>query len=121
MYFFIVNFTYTSPWYEEESQCGTEWKGHPAIQKEPLQEPFSNFPRTTWSFDTHLLHKCQKPAMAVLKVFCLCFSPRTGSVVLGGLGIIMAVLMIVPPCLILESHEYYFNEYIREQKTYGGN
>ena len=28
--------------------------------------------------------------------------------------------MIVPPCLILESHEYYFNEYIREQKTYGG-
>ena len=40
--------------------------------------------------------------------------------VLGGLGIIMAVLMIVPPCLILESHEYYFNEYIREQKTYGG-
>merc|ERR1739846_51658 len=79
-----------------------------------------NFPRTTWSFDTHLLHKCQKPAMAVLKVFCLCFSPRTGSVVLGGLGIIMAVLMIVPPCLILESHEYYFNEFIREQKTYGG-
>ena len=54
------------------------------------------------------------------QVFCLCFSPRTGSVVLGGLGIIMAVLMIVPPCLILESHEYYFNEYIREQKTYGG-
>jgi len=58
--------------------------------------------------------------MAVLKVFCLCVSPRTGSVVLGGLGIIMAVLMIVPPCLILESHEYYFNEFIREQKTYGG-
>jgi len=58
--------------------------------------------------------------MAVLKVFCLCITPRTGSVVLGGLGIIMAVLMIVPPCLILESHEYYFNEFIREQKTYGG-
>jgi len=56
----------------------------------------------------------------VLKVFCLCITPRTGSVVLGGLGIIMAVLMIVPPCLILESHEYYFNEFIREQKTYGG-
>merc|ERR1712223_439386 len=80
------------------------------------------FPRTTtWSFDTHLKSLiCRKPAMAVLKVFCLCFSPRTGSVVLGGLGIIMAVLMIVPPCLILESHEYYFNEFIREQKTYGG-
>merc|ERR1712156_257484 len=80
------------------------------------------FPRTTtWSFDTHLKSLiCRKPAMAVLKVFCLCITPRTGSVVLGGLGIIMAVLMIVPPCLILESHEYYFNEFIREQKTYGG-
>merc|ERR1711899_247063 len=76
---------------------------------------------TTWSFDTHLKSLiCRKPAMAVLKVFCLCITPRTGSVVLGGLGIIMAVLMIVPPCLILESHEYYFNEFIREQKTYGG-
>ena len=84
--------------------------------------PFSIFPRTTtWSFDTHLKSLvCRKPAMAVLKVFCLCITPRTGSVVLGGLGIIMAVLMIVPPCLILESHEYYFNEFIREQKTYGG-
>merc|ERR1711988_788933 len=80
------------------------------------------FPRTTtWSFDTHLKSLiCRKPAMAVLKVFCLCITPRTGSVVLWGLGIIMAVLMIVPPCLILESHEYYFNEFIREQKTYGG-
>merc|ERR1712001_223993 len=76
---------------------------------------------TTWSFDTHLKSLiCRKPAMAVLKVFRLCITPRTGSVVLGGLGIIMAVLMIVPPCLILESHEYYFNEFIREQKTYGG-
>lgn len=28
--------------------------------------------------------------------------------------------MIVPPCLILESHDFYFNEYIRQQKSYGG-
>merc|ERR1712018_825112 len=58
--------------------------------------------------------------MTILKVFCFCFTPKTGSVVLGCMGIIMAVLLIVPPCLILESHEYYFNEFIKHQKVYGG-
>jgi len=30
----------------------------------------------------------------------------------------MSVMMIVPPCLILENHDFYFNEYIRVQKSY---
>merc|ERR1711981_146088 len=29
----------------------------------------------------------------------------------------MSVIMIVPPCLILENHDYYFNEYIRTQRS----
>ena len=58
--------------------------------------------------------------MTVLKVFCFCFTPKTGSVVLGCTGVILAVLLIVPPCLILESHEYYFSEFIKQQKAYGG-
>merc|ERR1712083_991428 len=56
--------------------------------------------------------------MAVLKVFCFCFTPRNASLVLGCTGIIMSVMMIVPPCLILENHDFYFNEYIRVQKSY---
>jgi len=56
--------------------------------------------------------------MAVLKVFCFCFTPRKASLVLGCTGIIMSVMMIVPPCLILENHDFYFNEYIRVQKSY---
>ena len=58
--------------------------------------------------------------MTILKSFCFCFTPKTGSVVLGCLGIIFAVLMIVPPCLILDNHDFYFSEYIRQQKSYGG-
>lgn len=58
--------------------------------------------------------------MTILKVFCFCFTPKTGSLVLGSLGVIFSILMIVPPCLILESHDFYFNEYIRQQKSYGG-
>jgi len=38
--------------------------------------------------------------------------------VLGCAGIIMSIMMIVPPCLILENHDFYFNEYIRVQKSY---
>merc|ERR1712083_570414 len=56
--------------------------------------------------------------MAVLKVFCFCFTPRKASLVLGCAGIIMSIMMIVPPCLILENHDFYFNEYIRVQKSY---
>ena len=56
--------------------------------------------------------------MAVLKVFCFCFTPRKASLVLGCTGIIMSVMIIVPPCLILENHDFYFNEYIRVQKSY---
>merc|ERR1712223_1601468 len=56
--------------------------------------------------------------MTILKVFCFCFSPRKASLVLGCTGIIMSVIMIVPPCLILENHDFYFNEYIRVQKSY---
>ena len=58
--------------------------------------------------------------MTVLKIFCFCFNPKTGSVVLGCLGVILSVLLIVPPCLILESHDYYFGEFIKQQKAYGG-
>lgn len=58
--------------------------------------------------------------MTILKVFCFCFTPKTGSLVLGSVGVILSILMIVPPCLILESHDFYFNEYIRQQKSYGG-
>jgi len=56
--------------------------------------------------------------MALLKVFCFCFTPRKASLVLGCTGIVFAIMMIVPPCLILENHDFYFNEYIRRQKSY---
>merc|ERR1712083_647009 len=56
--------------------------------------------------------------MAVLKVFCFCMPPRKASLALGCAGIIILIMMIVPPCLILENHDFYFNEYISRQKSY---
>merc|ERR1712083_1141907 len=44
--------------------------------------------------------------------------PRKASLALGCAGIIISIMMIVPPCLILENHDFYFNEYISRQKSY---
>ena len=56
--------------------------------------------------------------MLTLKVFCFCMPPRKASLALGCAGIIISIMMIVPPCLILENHDFYFNEYISRQKSY---
>ena len=67
-----------------------------------------------------LTQKHDTVGMARLRVFCFCFTPKTGSVILGCLGIVFAVFAIIPPCLLLESHDYYIREFVKQQREVGG-
>lgn len=55
--------------------------------------------------------------MYKMKSCCCCFTLKTGTVILGCLGILFAVLSIIPPCLLLEDHGYYINEYIKKSRA----
>ena len=58
--------------------------------------------------------------MVYLRKCCCCFTPKTGTVVLGCVGIILSVLAMVPHILILDNHRHYIGEYVKEQRSVGG-
>ncbi len=57
--------------------------------------------------------------MVLIKTSCFCFAPRTGTAILGGLGILLAVLAMVPNILLLEDHEFYVREFVKRQRAVG--
>lgn len=57
--------------------------------------------------------------MVLLKRCCVCFSPRSGTVILGCFGILFSVLSMVPHVLILQHHEYYIGEFVKQQRSTG--
>ena len=58
--------------------------------------------------------------MVLMKTCCFCFTPRTGTAVLGCLGILVAVMAMVPHTLILQNHEFYIKEFVKQQRAIGG-
>jgi hypothetical protein len=57
----------------------------------------------------------------VLRSCCLFFSLRRGSFVLACVGVVASVLAIVPSVLILQDHDYYIDEFVKQQRMLGGN
>ncbi len=55
-----------------------------------------------------------------LRKCCLCLSPRTGSAVLGCVGVAVFVMLMVPEVLLLQDHERYVADFVRQQRQYGG-
>ena len=58
--------------------------------------------------------------MAKMKICCLCFSPKTGTVILGCLGILISILSLIPHCAMMENHEFYIREFVKQQRATGG-
>jgi hypothetical protein len=58
--------------------------------------------------------------MVLIKTTCFCFTPRTGTAVLGCFGILLAVLAMVPNVLLLQDHEFYVREFVKRQRAVGG-
>lgn len=54
-----------------------------------------------------------------LKKCCFCFSNRTGALIIGIVGIIASVSVMVPQCILLDNHDYYIQEYIKQQRMLG--
>ncbi len=64
---------------------------------------------------------CAASTMPVrLRSCCLCLSPRTGSAVLGALGVVTFVGLMVPEVLLLQDHRRYLSEFVRDQREQGG-
>jgi hypothetical protein len=59
--------------------------------------------------------------MPKMKLCCLCFSPKTGTVILGCVGILLSVLTLIPHCVLIENHEFYIREYVKNQRINGGD
>ena len=58
--------------------------------------------------------------MPKMKICCLCFSPKTGTVVLGCIGILTSILSLIPHCALMENHEFYLREFVKHQRISGG-
>lgn len=58
--------------------------------------------------------------MSVLRSCCLCFSTRTGSFVLGSLGIIIGATLLAPMAVFLDYHSYYITQFVASERV-GGN
>jgi hypothetical protein len=56
-----------------------------------------------------------------MKICCLCFSPKTGTVILGCLGILLSILSLIPHCTLMDNHEFYIREFVKQQRATGGN
>jgi len=54
-----------------------------------------------------------------MKTCCIFFSLKTGTVILGCLGIIVFVLALVPHSIILQNHDFYINNFVVEQRSDG--
>ena len=58
--------------------------------------------------------------MVLIRRSCFCFTPRTGTAILGCIGILLAVLSMVPNILLLQDHEFYLGEFVKKQRAMGG-
>jgi len=58
--------------------------------------------------------------MAILRSCCLCFSTRTGSFVLGTVGIILGATLLAPMAVFLDYHSYYITQFVASERV-GGN
>jgi len=58
--------------------------------------------------------------MGMLRSCCLCFSTRTGSFVLGTLGIILGATLLAPMAIFLDYHSYYITQFVATERV-GGN
>ena len=58
--------------------------------------------------------------MVLIRKSCFCFTPRTGTALLGCMGILLAVLSMVPNILLLQDHEFYLGEFVKKQRAMGG-
>ena len=58
--------------------------------------------------------------MAILRSCCLCFSTRTGSFVLGTVGIILGATLLAPMAVFLDYHSYYITQFVSSERV-GGN
>ena len=58
--------------------------------------------------------------MVLIRKSCFCFAPRTGTAILGCIGILLAVLSMVPNILLLQDHEFYLGEFVKKQRAMGG-
>merc|ERR1712156_801789 len=57
--------------------------------------------------------------MAVLRSCCLCFSTRTGSFVLGTIGIIVGATLLAPMAVFLDYHSYYITQFVASERVSG--
>lgn len=57
--------------------------------------------------------------MVLIRKSCFCFTPRTGTALLGCMGILLAVLSMVPNILLLQDHEFYLGEFVKKQRAMG--
>ena len=55
-----------------------------------------------------------------MKKSCFCFTTRTGTAIVGCIGILLAVLSMVPNIMLLQDHEFYLGEFVRKQRSMGG-
>merc|ERR1712226_78946 len=58
--------------------------------------------------------------MAILRSCCLCFSTRTGSFVLGTVGIIIGATLLAPMAVFLDYNSYYITQFVASERV-GGN
>jgi len=58
--------------------------------------------------------------MVVLRSCCLCLSPRTGSFILGTIGIIIGATLLAPMAVFLDFHSYYVTQFVASERV-GGN
>eukprot|EP00090_Calanus_glacialis_P031070 TRINITY_DN5087_c0_g1_i1.p1 TRINITY_DN5087_c0_g1~~TRINITY_DN5087_c0_g1_i1.p1 ORF type:complete len:421 (-),score=48.53 TRINITY_DN5087_c0_g1_i1:145-1407(-) len=58
--------------------------------------------------------------MVVLRSCCLCISPRTGSFILGTIGIILGATLLAPMAVFLDFHSYYVTQFVASERV-GGN
>ena len=58
--------------------------------------------------------------MMEVKRCCIFFSPKTGTIILGTLGVIVITLYLIPQTLVLKNHDYHMNQFVKEQRLDGG-
>ena len=55
-----------------------------------------------------------------VKRCCLVFTPKTGTIILGTLGVIVFTLYLIPQTVVLKNHDYHMNQFVKDQRLDGG-
>ena len=58
--------------------------------------------------------------MMEVKRCCLVFTPKTGTIILGTLGVIVFTLYLIPQTVVLKNHDYHMNQFVKDQRLDGG-